>query len=113
MTVSTCGYHDRRTDYERVDDHFNRAGFRRRAVLGWPECVGCVMKSPTEMERVAARAIAKRLVEELRVTLCAHMGPYEELSQIISEAIQRESRKAGISELLLKSTMMRIQDGRL
>lgn len=71
------------------------------------------MKELTERERVCARAVAKRLVEELKVTLCAHMGPYEELSQIISEAIQRESRKTGISELLLKSTMMRIQDNRL
>lgn len=71
------------------------------------------MKSMTEADRIIARRVAKELVEELRANLCAHMGPYEELSQIISEAIQRESRKTGISELLLKSNMMRIQDNRL
>lgn len=71
------------------------------------------MKSPTEKERIAARRIAKALVEELRPVIGAHMGPYEELSRIISEAIQRESRKTGISELFIKSNMLRIQDGRL
>ncbi|MGL5219611.1 MAG: hypothetical protein ACRC8G_09055 [Plesiomonas shigelloides] len=100
-------------DCERADDHFNIAGFRRCDIPGWPECVGFVMKSPTEMERIAARRIAKALVEELKSTLSGGGLKQEECSQRISEAIQRESRKTGISELLLKSTMMRIQENRL
>lgn len=40
-------------------------------------------------------------------------GNAEECSQRVAEAVKRESRKTGISELILKSTMMRIQDNRL
>lgn len=100
-------------DCERADDHFNRADIRRCDIPGWSECAGCVMKSPTEMERVAARAIAKRLVEELRVMPWHRSGNAEECSQRTTEAVKRESSKTGISELVLKSTMMRIQDNRL
>lgn len=71
------------------------------------------MKSPTEMERVAARAVAKRLVEELKAMPWHRTGNAEECSQRTAEAVKRESRKTGISELLLKSNMLRIQDGRL
>ena len=99
--------------HARVDDHFNRASVRRSDVFGWPECVGCVMKSPTEMERIAARRIAKALVDELKAMPWHRSGNAEECSQRVAEAVKRESRKTGISELLLKSNMMRIQDNRL
>lgn len=99
--------------HARVDDHFNRASVRRSDVFGWPECVGFLMKSTTESDRIIARRIAKALVEELKVTLSGGGLKQEECSQRISEAIQRESRKTGISQLLLKSNMMRIQDNRL
>lgn len=65
------------------------------------------------MERVAARAIAKRLVEELKAMPWHRSCNAEECSQRVAEAVKRESRKTGISELVLKSTMMRIQDNRL
>jgi hypothetical protein len=71
------------------------------------------MKSPTEMERIAARCIAKALVEELKAMPWHRSGNAEECSQRVAEAVKRESRKTGISELLLKSNMLRIQDGRL
>ena len=99
--------------HARVDDHFNRASVLRCDIPGWPECVGFLMKSPTESDRIIARRIAKALVEELKATLSGGGLKQEECSQRISEAIQRESRKTGISELILKSTMMRIQDNRL
>lgn len=99
--------------HARVDDHFNRASVRRSDVFGWPECVGCVMKSPTEMERIAARRIAKALVDELKAMPWHRSGNTEECSQRVAEAVKRESRKTGISELILKSTMMRIQDNRI
>lgn len=100
-------------DCERANDHFNRTSVRRCDVPGRPECVGFVMKSPTESDRIIARRIAKALVEELKATLSGGGLKQEECSQRISEAIQRESRKTGISQLLLKSNMMRIQDNRL
>lgn len=99
--------------HARVDDHFNRASVRRSDVFGWPECVGFVMKSPTEMERIAARRVAKALVEELKAMPWHRSGNAEECSQRVAEAVKRESRKTGISEMLLKSNMLRIQDGRL
>lgn len=104
---------DMRICYARADDHFNRADIWRHAVPGRPECVGCVMKSPTEMERIAARAIAKALVKELKAMPWHRSGNAEECSQRTAEAIKRESSKTGISELFIKSNMLRIQDGRL
>ena len=99
--------------HARVDDHFNRASVRRSDVFGWPECVGFLMKSPTESDRIIARRIAKALVEELKAMPWHRSGNAEECSQRVAEAVKRESRKTGISELILKSTMMRIQDNRL
>lgn len=71
------------------------------------------MKSPTESDRIIARRIAKALVEELKDMPWHRSGNAEECSQRVAEAVKRESRKTGISELILKSTMMRIQDNRL
>ena len=99
--------------HARADYHFNSASVRLGDAPCWPECVWVLMKSPTEMERIAARRIAKALVEELKATMSGGGLKQEECSRRISEAIQRESRKTGISELVLKSTMMRIQDNRL
>ena len=99
--------------HARVDDHFNRASVRRSDVFGWPECVRFLMKSPTESDRIIARRIAKALVEELKAMPWHRSGNAEECSQRVAEAVKRESRKTGISELILKSTMMRIQDNRL
>ena len=72
-----------------------------------------MMKSPTESDRIIARRIAKALVEELKAMPWHRSGNAEECSQRVAEAVKRESRKTGISELLLKSNMMRIQDNRL
>lgn len=71
------------------------------------------MKSLTEMERIAARRIAKALVEELKAMPWHRGGNAEECSQCISIAVKQASSKYGINPLLLKSTMRRIQDGRL
>ena len=75
--------------------------------------MGFLMKSPTESDRIIARRIAKALVEELKAMPWHRSGNAEECSQRVAEAVKRESRKTGISELILKSTMMRIQDNRL
>ena len=72
-----------------------------------------LMKSPTESDRIVARRIAKAMGEELKAMPWHRSGNAEECSQRVAEAVKRESRKTGISELVLKSTMMRIQDNRL
>ena len=69
------------------------------------------MKSPTEMERIAASRIAKALVDELKATLSGGGLKQEECSLRISEAIQREARNSGLNPLLLKSFMLRLQRG--
>lgn len=82
-------------------------------VASWAECVGVSMKNMTENERIAARAIAKALLAELRVSLGDAIGNQAECSQRISSAVRRDSVKYGINPLLLKSCLMRLQDGRL
>lgn len=71
------------------------------------------MKAISENDRIAARAIAKRLVKELGDMEWHRQGNEKECSQRVSEAIQLEARNSGLSPLLLKSTMMRLQDGRI
>ena len=71
------------------------------------------MNEITEQERIVARLIAKRLVKELRAMEWHRKGNERECAQRVSEAIQREARNSGLSPLLLKSYMLRLQDGRV
>lgn len=99
--------------HARVDDHFNRASVRRSDVFGWPECVGRGMKQITERDRIAARLLAKRLVAELGKMEWHRRGNEAECAKRVSEAVNREARNSGLNPLLLKSYMLRLQDGRV
>ena len=69
------------------------------------------MKAITEQDRIAARALAKRLVKELGAMEWHRKGNERECAQRVSETIQREARDSGLNTLLLKSCMLRIQRG--
>ena len=69
------------------------------------------MKAITEQDRIAARALAKRLVKELEAMEWHRKGNEKECSKRVSEAIQREARNSGLNPLLLKSFMLRLQRG--
>lgn len=79
-------------------------------VHGWPECVGWRMKAITEQDRIAARALAKRLVRELEA-MEWHRGNESECAQRVAEAVNREARNSGMNPLLIKSMMYRLQSG--
>ena len=69
------------------------------------------MKQITEKDRVAARALAKRLVKELGSMEWHRRGNEAECAQRVSEAVNREARNSGLNQLLIKSCMLRIQRG--
>ena len=69
------------------------------------------MKAITEQDRIAARAIAKRLVKELATMEWHRRGNESECAQRVAEAVNREARNSGLSPLLLKSFMLRLQRG--
>lgn len=69
------------------------------------------MKAITEQDRIAARAIAKRLVKELGAMEWHRKGNESECATRASEAIQREAINSGLNPLLLKSMMYRLQSG--
>lgn len=71
------------------------------------------MKEVTEQDRIAARALAKRLVKELQGMEWHHKGNEKECAIRVSEAIQLEARNSGLNPLLLKSMIYRLQDGRV
>ena len=71
------------------------------------------MKAITERDRIAARALAKRLVKELSVMEWHRRGNESECAQRVAEAVNREARNNGLSPLLIKSFMLRLQDGRV
>lgn len=84
-----------------------------RDVPCWPECVGWRMKAITEQDRIAARALAKRLVKELGAMEWHRKGNEKECAQRVSDAVNREARSSGVNPLLLKSMIYRLQSGRV
>ena len=75
--------------------------------------MGWGMKPLTEQDRIAARALAKRLVKELGKMEWHRRGNEAECARRVSEAVNREARNNGLSPLLIKSFMLRLQDGRV
>lgn len=73
--------------------------------------MGCGMKQITERDRIAARALAKRLVADLSKMEWHRRGNEAECARRVSEAVNREARNNGLSPLLIKSFMLRLQDG--
>ena len=71
------------------------------------------MKAITEQDRIAARALAKRLVKELGAMEWHRRGNEAECARRVAEAVNREARNNGLSPLLIKSFMLRLQDGRV
>ena len=73
--------------------------------------MGWGMKQITESDRIAARALAKRLVADLGKMEWHRRGNEAECAQRVSETIQREARNSGLNPLLIKSMMYRLQSG--
>lgn len=71
------------------------------------------MKAITKQDRIAAMLLAKRLVKELEDMEWHRKGNEKECAQRVSEAVNREARNSGLSPLLIKSFMLRLQDGRV
>ena len=71
------------------------------------------MKQITERDRIAARALAKKLVADLSKMEWHRRGNEAECARRVSEAVNREARNNGLSPLLIKSFMLRLQDGRV
>lgn len=69
------------------------------------------MKAIAEQDRIAARALAKRLVKELGAMEWHSKGNEKECAQRVAEAVNREARNSGLNPLLLKSFMLRLQRG--
>lgn len=69
------------------------------------------MKQITERDRIAARALAKKLVADLSKMEWHRRGNEAECARRVSEAVNREARNNGLSPLLIKSFMLRLQDG--
>ena len=75
--------------------------------------MGWGMKQITERDRIAARLLAKRLVADLGKMEWHRRGNEAECARRVSEAVNREARNNGLSPLLIKSFMLRLQDGRV
>lgn len=75
--------------------------------------MGCGMKQITESDRIVARLLAKKLVADLGKMEWHRRGNEAECARRVSEAVNREARNNGLSPLLIKSFMLRLQDGRV
>lgn len=73
--------------------------------------MGWGMKQITDSDRIAARALAKKLVVDLSKMEWHRRGNEAECARRVSEAVNREARNSGLSQLLIKSCMLRIQRG--
>lgn len=69
------------------------------------------MKAITEQDRIAAMALAKRLVKELGGMEWHRSGNESECAQRVAEAVNREAINSGLNPLLIKSCMLRLRRG--
>lgn len=69
------------------------------------------MKAITEQDRIADRALAKRLVKELGGMEWHRRGNESECAQRVAEAVNREAINSVLNPLLIKSMMYRLQSG--
>lgn len=69
------------------------------------------MKQITERDRIAARALAKKLVADLSKMEWHRRGNEAECARRVAEAVNREARNSGLNPLLLKSFMLRLRRG--
>jgi len=71
------------------------------------------MKPQTEMEKIAARRIAKSIIEQADLEGWRTLKDESEVAAKVSQAVARHSSQHGIHPLFIKSAMMRLQDGRI
>lgn len=69
------------------------------------------MRNLSEMERTAARRIAKNLLEDLKSKPWYRPKNEAECSAELSKALKSASAKHGIEQIWIKAFMMRIQRG--
>jgi hypothetical protein len=69
------------------------------------------MKPQTEMEKIAARRIARGILEQAERESWIKINDDIELSKKISDAVLAQSQTHGIHPLQIKSAMMRINRG--
>ena len=70
------------------------------------------MKQQTESELSACRAIAKAIIKKSDDNGWRKLSR-NEVSELVAKEVNLQAMLTGIDSLLIKSTMMRIQDGRM
>ena len=70
------------------------------------------MKPQTETELSACRAIAKAIIKKSEAEKWKRLGS-EKVSELVGKEVNLQATLTGIDSLWIKSTMMRIQDGRM
>lgn len=70
------------------------------------------MKPLSERELVATRAIAKQILKKAKTEKWSKLSP-DAVSELATREIDQKATETGIDRQWIKSTMMRIQDGRM
>ena len=70
------------------------------------------MKPQTESELIATRAVAKRILEKAKTEGWRKLSS-DAVSELVAKEVNLQAMLTGIDSLWIKSTMMRIQDGRM
>lgn len=71
------------------------------------------MKQQTEMEKIATRRIAKAIIELAELEGWRNLNSESEVAAKVAQAVARHASQHGINPLFIKSSLMRLQDGRL
>ncbi len=71
------------------------------------------MKPQNEIEKIATRRIAKAIMEQAELEGWRKLKSEADVAAKVGQAVARHASQHGINPLFIKSSLMRLQDGRL
>jgi ribosomal protein L18 len=71
------------------------------------------MKPQNEIEKIATRRIAKAIIEQAELEGWRKLKNEADVAAKVGQAVARHASQHGINPLFIKSSLMRLQDGRL
>lgn len=71
------------------------------------------MKPQSEIEKIATRRIAKAIIEQAELEGWRKLKNEADVAAKVGQAVARHASQHGINPLFIKSSLMRLQDGRL
>ena len=98
---------------EGINRYHDRIRFHDSVFPGWLECVWLLMKTATEQDRIAARALAKNLIKQFEGMGLQRTGNSQDLIERACSILRKEAANNGISPTVLKWYVSAVRTGEI